>query len=76
MGIVNKDVFLRDAVFAYLDNLQAEAFLHDAIFIVLSKDERLAMSYIYGVFLPALFAVYGIISTIVEYHAVLQNLAY
>ena len=75
MGIVYQHVVKRIAVLANLDNLQAKALLNQSELIVLAEDEFLAMTYIDGILLAALLIIYGLVGTVVEDDAVLQNLA-
>ena len=49
--------------------------LASAIFGILSKQQWFAMLYIDGMLFPTVSGVYRLISTVIEDHAVLQNLA-
>ena len=76
VGVVNKQIFLGYAILAYLDYLHAKSFLHNTIFIILTKDHWLAVLQVDSVFGAAFFGVDGLMGAIVEDDAVLQYLAY
>ena len=65
MGVVDKYVVDGHPVLAYLYDLEPEALLYEAVFVVLTEDEGL----------PVL-DVDGTVATVVEDYAVLQYLAY
>ena len=73
-AVVHEDVLLGDAVLAELDDLQAEALLHESVLIVLAEEERLAVLDVDGVFGPALLGVDGLVRAVVEDDAVLHHL--
>ena len=75
MRIVYQNVFLRHAILAQLHHFQAETFLHEAIFIILSKQQWFAMLYIDGMLFTSVFGVNWFVSTVIEDYTVLQNLA-
>ena len=74
--VVYEYVFLGDAVFAQFHNLKAEAFLHQAVFVVLAEEQGLAVAHVDGVLGAAFLLVNGVVAAVVEDYAVLQNLAY
>ena len=75
VGIVYKDILECDAVLTYLYNLKAESLLHKAELIVLAEYQGLSVLDVDGVLGAALLVVYCIVCTVIEYDAVLQNLA-
>ena len=76
VSIVHEDVSLCDAVLAYLDNLQAKAFLHETILAVFTEDERFAVLNVDGVLRASLLRIDVVVSAIVEDDTVLENLTH
>ena len=76
VGVVNENVFLGDAVFAYLHYFKPEAFLYESVFVVLAEYERLAVAYVDSVLLSSFLVIYRVVATIVEDDTVLENLAH
>ena len=76
VGIVYKDILQCDAVLANLYNLKAESLLNQSKLIVLTEYQGLSVLNVDGVLGTTLLVIDCIVSTVVEYHAVLQNLTY
>ena len=76
VGIVNEYILLCDSVLTDFHYLQSESFLHESVFVVLTKDEGLSVLYVDGVLLTSLLIIYWVVATIIEDNAVLQDLAY
>ena len=74
--IVYKDILEGDAVLADLYDLKAESLLNQSELIVLTEYQGLAVLYVDGVLGTTLLVVNCIVSAVVEYHAVLQDLTY
>ena len=76
MSIVYVDVIECDAVLTDFHHFESESILHKTIFVVFAKKQFLAVSHIDGVALAPVLGIDGVVATIVEDNAVLQNLAY
>lgn len=76
MGVVDKYVVDGHPVLAYLYDLEPEALLYEAVFVVLTEDEGLPVLDVDGVFGSLFLVVDGTVATVVEDYAVLQYLAY
>lgn len=75
MGVVYQYIIESIAVFADFHDLQAETFLHQTKFVVLTEHEFLAVAHINSVLLAAFLGIYRLVAAVVEDNAVLQNLA-
>mgnify|MGYP006887250535 CR=1 FL=1 len=76
VSVVHENVFLGDAVLAQLNHLEAEAFLHESVLVVLAEDQRLAVAHVDGVLGASFLLVDRVVAAVVEDYAVLQNLAH
>ena len=74
VSIMHEDVFLRDTILAYLDNLQAKTFLHQSELTILTKDEGFAVLNVDGVLCSASLVIDRSMGAIVEDYAVLKYL--
>ena len=75
VGIVDEDILLCNAVFTEFHDFQTEAFLHQSVFIVLAEEHRFAMLQVDGILGTVFLLGHGVMRTVVEDDAVLQNLA-
>ena len=71
--VVDEDVFLGNAVFADFDDLQAEAFLHEAVLTVFAEDERFTVFDVDGVLGASFTCVDVVVCTVVEDDTVLKH---
>ena len=74
MGIMNEDIIQGIAVLSDLDDFQSETLLDQSELIVLSKDELLSMFHIDGVLLTTFLIINTLMRSVIEDHAVLQDL--
>ena len=75
MCIVNQNVFFCNSILTQFHHFQSEAFLHQSEFLVLAKQHRFAMFQINRILGAAFLIVYRFVCTVIEYHAILKNLA-
>ena len=76
LSIVNEDIVHGNAVLAYLNNLQSEAFLCKTILVVLAEHQGLSMLHIDGVLGTACLVVDVVVSAVVEDYTVLHYLTH
>ena len=76
VSIVYKNILFCNAIFSQLNNFQAETFLHQTIFLVLTKDHRFTMFQINGILSTSSRSVNRLMSTIIKDDTILQNLAH
>ena len=75
MSVVNKDVLFRNTVFTEFHHFQSETFLHQSVFVVLAEEHGLAVFQIDGVLGAVFFLGNGVVRTVIEDNAVLENFA-
>ena len=76
VGIVHQHIVDGVAVFAHLYHLQSKTLLHQSVLVVLAKHQFFAVLHVDGVLFAPLLIIYRVVTSVVEYHAVLQYLAH